>query len=284
MSVNYATANDSAIAPGDFAAATGTLNFAAGVTTQTVTVLVNGDLLDELNETFFVDLSSPSNATLGDGQGLGTITDDDPEPRCRSTTSPSTRPTTHLHGDPLDGQRPHRHGRLCDGGRYGYLARAHVGRDGLPTGRRNAHLLRRTDLEAVTVDVHDGNHHELAETFFLNLTNASGASISDAQGVATIIDNDPPPEVTIDDVVLNEADGELSFTLLKSAQTGAPATVDYTTTSGSATSPDRLTASSAERSPSAGPTQSRTSPCRSPTTPSTRAPRRSRSPFRTPRA
>ena len=90
----------------------------------------------------------------------------------------------------------------------------------------------------MTVDVHDGNHHEVGETFFLNLTNASGASISDAQGVATIIDNDPPPEVTIDDVVLDEADGELSFTLLKSAQTGAPATVDYGTTDGSATSPD----------------------------------------------
>ena len=92
--------------------------------------------------------------------------------------------------------------------------------------------------KTVTVDVHDGNHHEVGETFFLNLTNASGASISDAQGVATIIDNDPPPEVTIDDVVLDEADGELSFTLLKSAQTGAPATVDYGTTDGSATSPD----------------------------------------------
>ena len=80
MGVNYATANNSALAPGDFVAAAGTLNFAAGVTTQTVTVPVNGDLLDELNETFFVNLSAPSNATLVDSQGLGTITDDDPEP------------------------------------------------------------------------------------------------------------------------------------------------------------------------------------------------------------
>ena len=49
-------------------------------------MLVNGDLLDEINETFFVNLSTPSNATIGDAQGVGTITDDDPLPRSRSTT------------------------------------------------------------------------------------------------------------------------------------------------------------------------------------------------------
>ena len=80
MSVNYGTANNSAVAPGDFAAATGTLNFAAGVLTQTVTVSVNGDTLDEIDENFFLTLSNPSNATLLDFQGLGTITDDDPLP------------------------------------------------------------------------------------------------------------------------------------------------------------------------------------------------------------
>ena len=43
-------------------------------------------LLDEPDETFFVNLSNPSNATIADGQGLGTITDDDARRRCRSTT------------------------------------------------------------------------------------------------------------------------------------------------------------------------------------------------------
>ena len=45
-----------------------------------MTVLVNGDLLDEANETFFVNLSNPSNVTIADGQGVGTITDNDPLP------------------------------------------------------------------------------------------------------------------------------------------------------------------------------------------------------------
>ena len=43
-------------------------------------MLVNGDLLDEANETYFVNLTNPTNATIADGQGLGTITDDDPLP------------------------------------------------------------------------------------------------------------------------------------------------------------------------------------------------------------
>ena len=37
-------------------------------------------MLDEANETFFVNLAEPANATIADAQGLGTITDDDPTP------------------------------------------------------------------------------------------------------------------------------------------------------------------------------------------------------------
>jgi hypothetical protein len=54
------------------------LAFAPGETSKTVTVLVNGDRLAEPNETFVVNLSSPTNATVADGQGLGTILDDEP--------------------------------------------------------------------------------------------------------------------------------------------------------------------------------------------------------------
>ena len=41
-------------------------------------MLVNGDRLGELNETFVVNLSNPTNATIADGQGVGTIADDEP--------------------------------------------------------------------------------------------------------------------------------------------------------------------------------------------------------------
>jgi hypothetical protein len=78
VTVNYATANGSAIAPSDYTAIGSTpLTFNAGETSKTVTVLVNGDGTDEANETFQVNLSGATNAPISDPQGIGTITDDD---------------------------------------------------------------------------------------------------------------------------------------------------------------------------------------------------------------
>ncbi len=80
VSVDFAAANGTAIAPGDYTSTGGTLIFNAGETTKTVTVLVNGDALNEALENFHVNLTTPTFATVTDGQGLGTITDDDPQP------------------------------------------------------------------------------------------------------------------------------------------------------------------------------------------------------------
>jgi hypothetical protein len=82
ITVNYATANDTAndtaTAGSDYQAASGTLTFAPGETSKTITVQVIGDRLAESNETFFINLSSPMNAVITDGQGTGTIVDDEP--------------------------------------------------------------------------------------------------------------------------------------------------------------------------------------------------------------
>jgi CSLREA domain-containing protein len=80
VSVRYATANGTATAGKDYTAKTGTLIFVPGQENKLVTVAVHGDVFDEPNETFFVNLSAPVNATFADSQGLGTITDDDPPP------------------------------------------------------------------------------------------------------------------------------------------------------------------------------------------------------------
>jgi hypothetical protein len=78
FSVGYATANGTASAGSDYVAASGTLNFAQGQTTQTVSVTINGDTVVEPNETFFVNLANATNGgAIVDGQGLGTITNDD---------------------------------------------------------------------------------------------------------------------------------------------------------------------------------------------------------------
>ena len=78
VTVDWATAPGTASAGSDFLAASGTVTFNPGVTTQTVTVSGLGDTVREANETFVVNLSNPSaNAYIGDGQGVATITNDD---------------------------------------------------------------------------------------------------------------------------------------------------------------------------------------------------------------
>ena len=76
--VDYATANGTAIAPGDYnPISMKTLNFAPGVTTKTISVDVNGDVINEANETFKVKLSNASNAIISDNKGVVTINDND---------------------------------------------------------------------------------------------------------------------------------------------------------------------------------------------------------------
>jgi hypothetical protein len=54
------------------------LSFNVGQTNVTATVAVIGDNLNEPNKNFFINLTTPVNATIADDQGVGTIVDDDP--------------------------------------------------------------------------------------------------------------------------------------------------------------------------------------------------------------
>jgi hypothetical protein len=84
ISVNYATAPGTA-GTGDFQARSGTLVFAAGETSKTVTVPTINNLLVEATESFTLNLSGATGgATIADGQAVGLIYDDDevPDPGC----------------------------------------------------------------------------------------------------------------------------------------------------------------------------------------------------------
>ena len=79
VTVAYSTSNGTATAGSDYQSASGTVTFAAGETSKTISVLVNGDRAGEANETFSVNLSLvDGNAVLADGQATGTIVDDEP--------------------------------------------------------------------------------------------------------------------------------------------------------------------------------------------------------------
>ncbi|MEP6388396.1 MAG: retention module-containing protein, partial [Halioglobus sp.] len=80
VTVSFNTANGSATVGNDYNAATGTITFAPGQTSTTVSVTTVGDTVVENNETFFVNLSDADGATIVDGQGEVIILDDDVPP------------------------------------------------------------------------------------------------------------------------------------------------------------------------------------------------------------
>jgi uncharacterized delta-60 repeat protein len=77
VKVDYATAQGTATAGTDYQQTSGTLTFNAGETAKSISVLVNGDTVNEPDEAFTLNLSNPVNATVSDNQGSGTILNDD---------------------------------------------------------------------------------------------------------------------------------------------------------------------------------------------------------------
>jgi hypothetical protein len=79
VTVSYQTVNGTATtSDNDYIAKTGTLTFAPGETTKTITIEVNGDSKKEANETFYLDLFGLSNnALFTKNRGVGTILNDD---------------------------------------------------------------------------------------------------------------------------------------------------------------------------------------------------------------
>ncbi len=103
ITVNYATANGTATTAGnDYTQASGTLTFNPGDSEKTFTVSINNDSLKEADEVFHANLSSPSNATIADGQNDVRIVDNDATGR------------TNLDDVPLDGGADYHQGNVIE--------------------------------------------------------------------------------------------------------------------------------------------------------------------------
>jgi hypothetical protein len=80
-SIDYATANGNAIAGSDYTATSGTLTFAPGETSKTITIPIINDTVNEKPEAFIVNLSNPKLGSFGDTTTeYVAIIDDDPAP------------------------------------------------------------------------------------------------------------------------------------------------------------------------------------------------------------
>ena len=77
-SVDFETADDTAMRSSDYNSTLGTLTIPPGSTEGTISITINGDGEIEPDEAFFVNLSNPINGTISDSQAIVTITNDDP--------------------------------------------------------------------------------------------------------------------------------------------------------------------------------------------------------------
>ena len=203
-SVGYGSANVSAGAGADYVAASGSRSFAAGESSKTVTVASIDDSGDEASETFSINLSGASaGATIADGQGVGTIFDNDEPP-----PPPPPPPPVFSIGD----------ASVTEGGALLFTvtktgATAGSFAVGFGTVNNSAvatfvhynpgdYYMTSSSIafgpaetsKTISIYTYDDIIDDNNETLFVNLTNPSGgATISDSQGVGTIVDNDDPP-------------------------------------------------------------------------------------------
>ncbi|MFA9274719.1 MAG: retention module-containing protein [Candidatus Aquirickettsiella gammari] len=249
VSVNYATANGSAIAGSDYSAALGTVTFAPGETTKTITVSISNDNVFEGAENFQLALSNPSNAVLGNSSVVTTIHDDgtgtgggdDDRLVVSSVSSPtvgeggnlvfsvglsgtSTTATsvnvTPSSGTAVLGTDTGSQEVSTDGG----VSWSALGSSVLVPAGANGFQVR---IATVTDGVFEGT-----ETISLSAATAQNAAA--VVGTGAIVDG-AVPTLSVNDVTVNEAAGTATFTVTLSSASGQAVTVGYNTSDVSAT-------------------------------------------------
>ena len=188
---------------------------------MTITVVANGDTIDEgASENFFVNLSNSTNATISDTQGVGTITDDD-------TAALSMTDETVDEGD--SGTTNMVFTVTIDKSSISNVTVQFATADGTATVVSNDYVSTNGTLTipagqttgTITGVVNGDVENEVPfEIFYMNLSNAVNATISDSQGIGTIDDNDAVTAPTVDN-----ADGATNIT-----ESGATLTGEVTDT------------------------------------------------------
>ena len=237
--LTYATADGTATAGSDYVGQpTGTVSFAAGDLTKTISVTINGDTTVEPDETFFVNLLGATNGgTIVKSQGTGTITDDDTVGSIsigdvaiaegNAGTSIATFTVTRTGGTAaFDVNYATADGTATAGSDY--VAQ--------PTGTVS---FAAGDLtKTISVTINGDTTVEPDETFFVNLLGATnGGTIVKSQGTGTITNDDTVGNISISDVTIAEGNAGTStatFTVTRTSGTAA-FDVNYATADGTAT-------------------------------------------------
>jgi hypothetical protein len=257
VSLNYATANGTAVAPADYTAVSGTLTIPAGATSGQITVQLVGDVLDEANETYTVNLSSPVNGTIANGTGLGTITDNDATPSFSVNDVSVTETNTGTINATFTVTLSAASGQTVTVNRSTVNGTATAPADYTALASSTLTFPPGTTTQTVIVTVASDVLDEANETFQVRLATAVNATIADNTGVGTIVDNDPAPTAVINDVTITEANTgtrAMTFTVTLSAPSGQVITIPWATANGTATAPSDYTAASGTLNFTAGST------------------------------
>ncbi len=218
VSFDIATANGTATAGTDYiSSSVNGLTIPAGSSSATFTVQVIGDTLNEPDETFFVNVSNVSGATVADGQGQGTIVNDDAQPSLSigdvsviEGNSGNTTATFTVTLSAASGQTVMVNYGTADG-------TATAGSDYVATSGPLA-FAPGTTVQSIAVTIIGDTTVEPDETFTVTLSAASNATIARATATGTILNDDAV--VTISPTSLPAATAGTSYSQTLTASGG----------------------------------------------------------------
>jgi len=195
--IQYATSDGSATtADADYAAAIGMLTFGPGETSKTIGVTINGDVTFEPDETFVVDLSNAVHATIADSQGVATILNDDGVPTISIADVSVVEGNTGTASAVFTVSLSNPASRAVSVSFATADGTATTANDDYVAAAGAITFAPHETTKTVGVSVRSDFVIEPNETFFVNLTSPSEATIADGQGVGTI-QNDDTVQTTI---------------------------------------------------------------------------------------
>lgn len=241
ITVSYATADGTAKQPGDYTGQSGTLTFAPGDLSKTITVPVVGDTLEESSETFLVNLSNATNASIGDAQGVGTIHDNDTVIRLAvsdvSVTETNGGSTQAAFVVSLSAVSTKSVTVVVQSASNAGSPVATVGRDYSTLPPTTLTFAPGQTSKTVNVTILGDTLDEADEKFAVNLSGAVNATISDSSGICTILDNDATPSVSVSAPTVvegNSGNRVMTFSISLSAASARTVSVQYKTANASA--------------------------------------------------
>jgi uncharacterized repeat protein (TIGR01451 family) len=189
VQVNYSTSGGSAQSGVDFLPTNGVLTFDPGVRSRSVTVMVLGDELNELDETFALFLSNPVNAVLADNQGVGTILNDDPPPGLAIADVSLIEPNLGIQNLTFEVTLSAPSGLQV---RVNYATADGTATSPADYHARSGQLVFNPGQTSQTIDlpIVGEVEPESDETFTVTLSNPVNAALTTAQATGTIVDND----------------------------------------------------------------------------------------------